>query len=216
MKIFNNLPKLSSEDTANSIVTYESMDNADVTSWTDVDVIESGEKHHSLFKKISTMFKNIRYLFKTLGTTDISAIGDGTVTGGLSKINNDLSKGLVVSEYYLSAGVEGSNGAFVTTTKTLYQTLDNDFTQGQRKFSDYNYLCFELLVNSNTVRASIVVPRTRFTRGKYSIELTYVDSTNTQRWVSITYNSDTSYYMYGSSNISIDTRVQISGMVAEL
>ena len=90
MKIFNNLPKLSSEDTANSIVTYESMDNADVTSWTDVDVIESGEKHHSLFKKISTMFKNIRYLFKTLGTTDISAIGDGTVTGGLSKINNDL------------------------------------------------------------------------------------------------------------------------------
>ena len=92
MKIFNNLPKLSSEDTANSIVTYESMDNADVTSWTDVDVIESGEKHHSLFKKISTMFKNIRYLFKTLGTTDISAIGDGTVTGGLSKINNDLFK----------------------------------------------------------------------------------------------------------------------------
>ena len=92
MKIFNNLPKLSSEDTANSIVTYESMDNTDVTSWTDVDVIESGEKHHSLFKKISTMFKNIRYLFKTLGTTDISAIGDGTVTGGLSKINNDLFK----------------------------------------------------------------------------------------------------------------------------
>ena len=44
MKIFNNLPKLSSEDTANSIVTYESMDNTNATSWTDVDVIESGEK----------------------------------------------------------------------------------------------------------------------------------------------------------------------------
>ena len=110
----------------------------------------------------------------------------------------------------------GSNGAFVTTTKTLYQTLDNEVTQGQRKFSDYNYLCFELLVNSNSVRASIVIPRTRFVRDRYNVELTYVDSTNTQRWVSITYNSDTSYYMYGSSNISIDTRVQISGMVAEL
>ena len=131
-------------------------------------------------------------------------------------INNDLSKGLVVSNYYLSASVVGSNGAFVTTTKTLYQTLDNEVTQGQRKFSDYNYLCFELLVNSNSVRASIVIPRTRFVRDRYNVELTYVDSTNTQRWVSITYNSDTSYYMYGSSNISIDTRVQISGMVAEL
>ena len=91
MRIFNNLPKLSSEDTANSVVTYDSMDSADANSWTDVDVIASGEKHHSLFKKISTMFKNIRYIFKKLGTTDISAIGDGTVTGGLSKINNDLN-----------------------------------------------------------------------------------------------------------------------------
>ena len=83
-----------------------------------------------------------------------------------------------------------------------------------RKFSDYDYLCFELLINSNTIRASMVMPRTRFTEHKYNIELTYVDSTNTQRWVSVEYNSDTSYYMHGSSNISTDTRVSITGMMA--
>lgn len=130
----------------------------------------------------------------------------------VTAINDELSGGLPVTYYYLSHSMEGHAGAYVTTTKTQYSTL---VVNGiNRKFSDYDYLCFELLINSNTVRASIVIPRTRFTNHKYNIELTYVDSTNTQRWVSVEYISDTSYYMQGSSNISSDTRVQISGMIA--
>lgn len=130
----------------------------------------------------------------------------------LNVLNSNLETGLPVTYYYLSCSEEGHVGDVVTTTKRLCSTLVVGGVR--RKFSDYDYLCFELLINSNSVRASIVVPRTRFTVHKYNIELTYVDSTNTQRWVSVGYNSDTSFYMHGSSNISADTRVQISGMMA--
>ena len=43
------------------------------------------------------MFKNVRYLYKMLGTTDISGIGDGTATGGLSTLNSNLD-GLAFGE----------------------------------------------------------------------------------------------------------------------
>lgn len=73
--------------------TFVSQDSTNVTQWTDVDVLTSAEKHSSVFNKISTMFKNIRYLYKMLGTADISALGEGadigTVTGALSKLNSD-------------------------------------------------------------------------------------------------------------------------------
>ena len=51
------------------------------TEWSDVEKMVSGEKHKSLFNKISTMFKNVRYLYNVLGSEDLSQIGAGTVTG---------------------------------------------------------------------------------------------------------------------------------------
>ena len=60
------------------------------TVWTDVPAMQSGETHKSLFGKISTMFRNVRYLWKVMGSADISAIGDGTVTGALSTLNTGL------------------------------------------------------------------------------------------------------------------------------
>ena len=85
--------KLSSDsDTESNIVSFTSGDVADgnATAWTSVAPLASGEKHKSIFNKISTMFKNVRYLYKMLGTTDISAIGDGTATGAISALNNNL------------------------------------------------------------------------------------------------------------------------------
>ena len=79
-------------DTTNNIVTFTSGDSTSPTAWTNVDSLVTGEKHSSLLNKISTMIKNVRFLYKMLGTTDISTIGDGTVTGGLSTLNSSLSK----------------------------------------------------------------------------------------------------------------------------
>ena len=69
---------------------FVSADAANPDAWTDVPVLASGEKHKSIFNKISTMFKNARFLYKMLGTTDISAIGDGTVTGAVNALNTDM------------------------------------------------------------------------------------------------------------------------------
>ena len=77
-------------DTKDNIVSFTSADSKDVTAYTDVDVLTTGETHKSIFAKISTMFKNIRYLYKMLGSTDISSIGDGTATGAISTLNSNL------------------------------------------------------------------------------------------------------------------------------
>ena len=70
-------------DTANSYTTFDSADDKNPTTWSDVELLTSKEEQRSLFSKISTMFKNIRYLYKILGTTDISHYSDGTVTGAI-------------------------------------------------------------------------------------------------------------------------------------
>ncbi len=85
---------LKTGDSADNTVGFESGDNADAQSWTDVEVMEKNEKHKSLFGKISTMFKNVRYLYRLLGTTDISVIKNGTVTGILNELKQIAFTGI--------------------------------------------------------------------------------------------------------------------------
>lgn len=77
-------------DSQNNTVAFTSGDASNPTNWTDVAVLATGKKHSELFNKISTMFKNIRYLYKMLGTTDISSIGNGTTTGAISALYSGL------------------------------------------------------------------------------------------------------------------------------
>lgn len=95
---------------ANDIENFTSSDVADgnATAWTSVTPLASGEVHSSIFAKISQMFKNIRYLYKMLGTTNISSIGGGTVTGAVSALNskiicNNLAGGSSVTVSYTEA-----------------------------------------------------------------------------------------------------------------
>lgn len=91
-----------SGDSKNVTTTFTSQDSTNITEWTDVGLLTSGEKHSSLFQKVATMFKNVRYLYHMLGTADISTLGEGadigTVTGALSKLNSDIGQ-LVSFEY---------------------------------------------------------------------------------------------------------------------
>jgi len=78
-------------DTKDNVVTFTSGDSATPTGWTDVGVIGSGEKHSSLWRKVSLFAKNVRYLWKLMGSTSLNGIGDGTVTGAISSLNTGLS-----------------------------------------------------------------------------------------------------------------------------
>ena len=118
-------------DSTNNIVSYTSNDDTSVSSWSNVDKLESEESHKSIFNKISTMFKNIRFLYNTLGTTDISTIGDGTVSSAISTLNSNLSNHTHDTRYYTETEIDTK---LSTTNYTLskFQTELN-YLQGYAK-----------------------------------------------------------------------------------
>ena len=109
-------------DTKDSVVAFTSSDVADggASSWTNVTKVASGEKHSSLFAKMSQMFKNIRYLYKLLGTTDISSIGDGTVTGVLSSLNDSFANYILKKDI---TGTTSQNGNIALGISAVYYTV---------------------------------------------------------------------------------------------
>lgn len=59
---------------------------------TTLEELTTGEKLSSIFGKLKLTVKNLKSLIGLIGTTDISTIGDGTITGGLSDVNGKLPK----------------------------------------------------------------------------------------------------------------------------
>ena len=59
---------------------------------TTLEELTTGEKLSSIFGKLKLAVKNLKSLINLIGTTDISTIGDGTITGGLSDVNGNLPK----------------------------------------------------------------------------------------------------------------------------
>ena len=80
-----------SGDAKDVTVTYTSNDSTTAPDATPPVVMTSGEKLSSLFSKLSTFGKNVRWLLSRMGSTDISTIGDGTVTGAISALNSNLT-----------------------------------------------------------------------------------------------------------------------------
>lgn len=75
-------------DSQDNTITFTSNDSTTGDS-TAPALLTSGETHASIFSKVSTIFKNVRWLLSKMGTTDISTLGDGTVTGALSTLNSN-------------------------------------------------------------------------------------------------------------------------------
>ena len=112
-------------DTAENTVAFTSADSTTATAWTDVSALATGEKHSSILNKVSTMFKNIRFLYKMLGTTDISAIGDGTVTNALSVLNS-----IATADKYGRVKVTNSSAVTDSTGLALAATEKNASIEG--------------------------------------------------------------------------------------
>lgn len=106
-------------DTENNTVTFTSGDATDPTAWKNVTTLSSKEKHSSLLNKISTMFSNVRYLYKLLGTTDISALG--TVTQALANLDGNVGdiKGIISSLADCSAATVAGYAADALAVKEL-------------------------------------------------------------------------------------------------
>lgn len=79
-----NLGKKITEDATPA---FTSGDAASPSAWSDVSVVTSGTALKTILNRITTMMKNVRWLYSKIGTTDISAISDGTVTGAIGLFN---------------------------------------------------------------------------------------------------------------------------------
>ena len=112
-KIFENKTLLSNKylqltgDSKDNTTTFTSNDSTTGDS-TAPALLTSGETHASIFSKVSTIFKNVRWLLSKMGTTDISAIGNGTVTGALSTLNSRI-----VVQTFVTKGL-GYNFVFIS------------------------------------------------------------------------------------------------------
>lgn len=79
-------------DAQNNTVTFTSNDSGPDGDHAvlEVEKLTSGETLFSIMQKVSRIFTNFRYLLRLAGTTDISAISDGTITGALTELNNSF------------------------------------------------------------------------------------------------------------------------------
>lgn len=115
-------------DTKDNTVTFESADTDedkfaggdDVSAvseypvrWTHMPLLESGKTHGTFLNWISIAFKNLRYIGKFFGSTDISEIGDGTVTGALSELNSRMV--FLSEEEYQALGDKVDSNTFYFT-----------------------------------------------------------------------------------------------------
>lgn len=85
-------------DLTDTTVTFTSEDDENPTTWTAMRKVVSG-KLKDILVSVSIMAKNLNYLRKMLGTDDISMLGNGTLTGAVSKLNTDFLKGNEVKFY---------------------------------------------------------------------------------------------------------------------
>lgn len=77
-------------DIKNKIVTFESGDDLNPEELTDMAKITTGHTMKDYLRSLSLIGKNVRYLIKMLGSTDVSTIADGTLTGAIGALNTGI------------------------------------------------------------------------------------------------------------------------------
>lgn len=83
---------------------------------TTLEELTTGEKLSSILGKLKLAVKNLKSLIGLIGTTDISTIGDGTITGGLSDVNGKLGN------IYISDITSEINTDYVDGSVYVYST----------------------------------------------------------------------------------------------
>lgn len=117
-------------DLTDNTVAFTSGDAASPTAWTAVSVLTSGLPIKTLFNRISTMIKNVRYIWSLIGTTALGTTAT-TITGAIAEheqdisgINSELTPNSIFTASLTTALSDGScRGLVDKTTKTVRITL---------------------------------------------------------------------------------------------
>ena len=117
---------------------YVSNDKSNTTEYINVDPITTTETNSSIFSKITTMIRNIRYIWSRIGTTDISSIGDSITSALVNSNNNATTKadnntygqvkigdGLLVQDGVISADFKSGVLDQLYPVCTIYESTNN-------------------------------------------------------------------------------------------
>lgn len=104
---------------------FTSNDAASPTAWSATDVVAASDSNSTIFSKITTMIKNVRWLYSKLGTTDFSATGQSTVTGALSALQTGLNGKAASSHSHTTAQLpvsssQTNSNSYIPTSALVY------------------------------------------------------------------------------------------------
>ncbi len=87
----------------------------------------NGENVSSIFGKLKLAVKNLKTLITLIGTTDISSIGGGTVTGAISALNSNLVSSVlpesIITSMAINKVVKNNNSVFLNL---LFKINENE------------------------------------------------------------------------------------------
>ena len=97
---------------------YTSNDEGTPSAWSEVSTISSGDTNSSIFGKLTSMVKNVRWLYSKLGTSDFSVSGD-TVTGALNSLQGELGNKSPVSHTHTVSDLPVTNDTQANATTLI-------------------------------------------------------------------------------------------------
>ena len=104
---------------------FTSNDAASPTAWSAANAITTSDTNSTIFSKVTTMIKNVRWLYSKLGTTDFSATGQSTVTGALSALQSGLNGKAASSHSHTTAQLpvsssQTNSNSYIPTSALIY------------------------------------------------------------------------------------------------
>ena len=148
-------------DVGENTATFESADEADPQQFKTVDTVETAPIK-TVLNRLSMVASNVRYIWKMIGSTNISGIADGTITGGIKNIGSlkcvNMSIGYqagesvlsVVQRAYADASMPKGIPFIALVSSGAYYTLQGYWYTGQESgyciVSLYNHSYFVSLV----------------------------------------------------------------------
>ena len=115
-----------------TLVGYTSNDLRYPDNWTDVNLVTASDTNGTIFSKLTTMVRNLRYLYNKLGSTDFSSTGASTVTEALVKLKADVDSKAPSTHTHTVADLPVSSSqvnstSYIPTAALLY-AMKEDFT----------------------------------------------------------------------------------------